>query len=136
MTEITLTVPGEPRGKQRPRWSKHGTYTPKETVNYETYIKELFVLKYPDFVPLETPLSLRLIVYLTIPKSASKKKKMLMRSNVIRPTKKPDLDNCIKEIDALQGLAFKNDNQFIEIIAAKFYSNKPGLRIIIEELRF
>jgi len=46
MTEITLTIPGEPKGKQRPRWGKRGIYSSKDTVNYETYIKELFVAKY------------------------------------------------------------------------------------------
>jgi len=134
MAEITLTIPGEPKAKQRPKWFKHGIYTPKETVNYETYIKELFVAKYPDFVPLETALSLELIAYFTIPKSTSKKKHRLMRLHVIKPTKKPDLDNCIKIIDALESLAYKNDNQFVAIVAKKHYSMRPRLEIRITEL--
>lgn len=134
MTEITLTIPGEPKGKQRPRWGKHGTYTPKDTVNYETYIKELFVAKYPDFVPLEMALSLEIIAYFTIPKSASKKKQRLMRLHMLKPTKKPDLDNCIKIIDALESLAYKNDNQFVAIVAKKYYSMRPRLEIRITEL--
>jgi len=134
MTEITLIIPGEPKAKQRPRWFKHGTYTPAETVNYETYIKELFVAKYPDFVPLETALSLELIAYFTIPKSASKKKQRLMRLHMLKPTKKPDLDNCIKIIDALESLAYKNDNQFVAIVAKKYYSMRPRLEIRIMEL--
>lgn len=134
MTNIRLTIPGEPKSKQRPRWCKVGTYTPKETVGYETYIKELFVIKYPDFKPLETALGLNLAVYLTIPKSQSKKKKMLMESNDIKPTKKPDLDNVLKILlDALEGIVYKNDNQFVIIDAFKFYSSRPRLEVRITE---
>ena len=41
---IELIVPGEPMGKQRPRLSKFGTYTPTKTVNYETFVKEIYVI--------------------------------------------------------------------------------------------
>ena len=135
MTNIILTIPGEPKGKQRPRWHKVGTYTPKETVDYETYIKELFVIKYPDFELLETALRLGLTAYLKIPKSKSQKKQALMESNDIKPTKKPDLDNVLKIfLDALEGLAYKNDNQFVRIDAFKCYSSKPRLEISIKEI--
>ena len=135
MTNIILTIPGEPKGKQRPRWHKVGTYTPKETVDYETYIKELFVIKYPDFELLETALRLGLTAYLTIPKSKSQKKQALMESNDIKPTKNPDLDNILKIfLDALEGLAYKNDNQFVRIDAFKCYSSKPRLEISIKEI--
>jgi len=134
MIEIKLTIPGEPKGKQRPRWAKIGTYTPKETVAYETYIKELFVIKYPDFEPLESALILEITAFLTIPKSASKKKKILMESNKILPTKKPDLDNIVKEIDSLKGLAFKDDKQIVKIMAYKYYSRRPRLEIKITKI--
>jgi len=42
---IELIIPGKPMGKQRPRVMRNGiTYTPKETVNYETLIKQLFAI--------------------------------------------------------------------------------------------
>jgi len=131
MKKIELIIPGEPIAKARPRVTKYGTYNPAKCVNYETYIKELFVVKYPDFVPMEIALSLELIAYFTIPKSASKKKQRLMRLHIIKPTKKPDLDNCIKIIDALESLAYKNDNQFVAITAKKYYSMRPRLEIRI-----
>ncbi|GAH21527.1 unnamed protein product, partial [marine sediment metagenome] len=71
--KISLTIPGEPRGKQRARWFKHGTYTPEKTVNYETYIKELFTIKYPEFMPKEEALTLHIYAGLFMPKSTSKK---------------------------------------------------------------
>lgn len=131
-SKISLTVPGEPQGKLRPRWSPVGTYTPKKTVDYETYIKETFAISYPDFRPLEGALMMKLEIWLMIPKSASKKRKKLMEERIIRPTKKPDFDNTIKTVcDALEGLAYKNDNQIVTSITHKFYSVRPRLEIEI-----
>lgn len=132
---IHLIVPGEPKGKQRPRWHKFGTYTPTETVNYETYIKELFAIKYPDFTPLESTLWMELYMFLSIPSSASKKKKELMLTNETRPGKRPDADNVLKVVcDALEKLAYKNDSLFVKILVEKKYSDKPRLEIYIKEL--
>ena len=130
--KISLTIPGEPRGKQRPRWQKFGTYTPKETVNYETYIKQLFAIKYPDFIPIESALTAHLWAGLTIPKSASKKKVGQMKLGIIRPTRRPDVDNILKAVlDALEKLAYKNDSQICSVIIDKDYSERPRLEITI-----
>jgi len=132
---IHLSVPGEPQGKQRHKWSPRGTYSPKKTVNYETYIKELFAVKYPDFVPVEGALELELIALLTIPTSTSKKRKAMMESNEIRPTKRPDVDNLVKIVmDALETLAYKNDSQIVDEATHKYFSIKPGLEIRIHEI--
>jgi len=138
---IELTVPGEPQGKLRAkavRIGKHvSTYTPGKTVKFETYIRELFAVKYSDFVPLEGALMLKFIAWVSIPMSTSKKKKILMQEGVIRPTKKPDVDNIEKLIlDALQSLAFKNDSQFVSVLSFKYFSERPRLEIKIEEAKF
>ena len=132
---IQLTIPGEPQGKQRPRWSPVGTYSPKKTVNYETYIKELFAIKYPDFVPVESVLEMELIIWLMIPASTSKRKKALMECGDLRPGKIPDVDNVLKVVmDALEKLAYKNDAKIVTAHQGKFYANKPHLDINIYEL--
>jgi len=131
-SKISFIVPGEPQGKQRPRWSPVGTYTPTKTLNYEAYIKEMFAISYPEFTPLEGELTMKLEMWLTIPKSASKKKRNLMEERLIKPTKRPDIDNTIKTVlDALQGLAFRNDSQIVTVAASKFYSARPRLEIEI-----
>ena len=40
---MRIVIPGEPRGKQRPRFSRRtgATYTPSETVQYEKAVKAL-----------------------------------------------------------------------------------------------
>jgi len=134
--EITLTIPGEPQGKQRPKFFKtgkfQGTYTPKKTVTYEAYIKELFAINYPDFIPLESALKVQIWAGLSMPKSTSKKKEGMMKMGIIKPTKRPDVDNVLKLcLDALEGLAYKNDSQIVRVVMDKDYSERPRLEITI-----
>jgi Holliday junction resolvase RusA-like endonuclease len=130
---ISLTIPGSPQGKQRPRWFKFGTYTPKETVNYETLIKELFAVKYADFKPIDCPVKMALEIFHSIPNSKSKKVKALMEAGSIRPAVRPDMDNVIKILcDALSGLAYQNDSQIIELTAKKFYSYIPRVELTLD----
>lgn len=105
---------------------------PQETVDYETYIKEIFVISYPDFILLEGPLKIQITAWLMIPKSTSKKKAKLMIERIIRPTKKPDWENVAKSVcDALEKLAYKNNSQIVTGIIHKFYSIRPRLEIEI-----
>jgi Holliday junction resolvase RusA-like endonuclease len=130
---IKLVIPGEPVAKGRPRVTKWGTYTPEKTKNYETLVKELFFIEHGQPL-LEGPLSMRVQAYFTIPKSTSKKRKELMKSGEIRPTKRPDLDNILKIIgDALNEVAYKDDKQIISASIEKFYSDEPRLEVEIKE---
>ena len=134
--KILLVVPGKPQGKLRPRWSRTRMYSPSETVNYETYIKEIFVISYPDFVLLEGALRMTITAWMMIPKSTSKKKAKLMVERVIRPDKKPDWDQLGKIVsDALEGLAYKNDSQIVTGIVHKWYAIRPRLEIEITGAR-
>lgn len=139
---IQLAIPGEPQGKQRAKAARIGkgptayikTYTPEKTVNYETYIKELFAIKYPDFIPVESELKMELQAWLMIPASASKKKRKLMQDLALKPGKRPDVDNVLKVVmDALEKLAYKNDSQIVEAHLYKFYAERPRLDIRISE---
>lgn len=135
-SKITLTIPGEPKGKQRPKFFKkgkfQGTYTPKKTVTYEAYVKELFAIKYPAFIPLDSALTIKIWAGLLIPKSTSKKKEGMMKLGIIKPTKSPDVDNILKTVmDALEKLAYKNDSQICHVVIDKDYSERPRLEITI-----
>jgi Holliday junction resolvase RusA-like endonuclease len=132
---IKLIIPGEPIAKARPRWAQWGIYTPKKTVNFEIQIKERFSTEYPGFIPLLTPLRVEMIAFMGIPISQSQKKKALMESGKIRPVKRPDIDNILKVIDALSGIAFRDDKQIVEAEMKKFYSNQPRLEIRILEIK-
>lgn len=129
---INLTIPGEPVAKGRPRVCKFGTFSPTKTVNYETLIKELFIISKQE--QLQGMLSATIVCYFGMPKSTTKKNLVLMRSNTIRPTKKPDTDNLAKIcLDALNGLAYKDDSQVVSLAISKWYSDNPRVEIQIME---
>ncbi|HEY5576231.1 MAG TPA: RusA family crossover junction endodeoxyribonuclease [Clostridiaceae bacterium] len=133
---IEFTIPGEPKAKARPRMStKTGhTYTPQDTINYENWVKQCFMLS-RDKKRLEGQLAAKIYCYFTIPKSASKKKRELMLNGKIRPTKKPDIDNVCKAIlDSLNGIAYHDDSQVVECLISKCYSEIPRVDIKLLEL--
>ena len=132
---IKLTIPGEPCAKQRPRLGKGYTYTPQKTVNYETLVRELYILQ--NFrQQLEGELVMTVRAYFTVPKSASKKKAADMVAGRIRPTKRPDWDNVGKIIsDALNGLAYHDDSQIVSATVEKWYSLEPRVEVELRECK-
>lgn len=139
---INFTIYGEAHGKGRPRFRKMGnfvkTYTDKDTINYETLVKLSYVDQtgqHPNYFNNEA-LSMDITIYQAIPASTSKKKQQQMLDGEIHPTKKPDVDNVIKSIlDGLNGVAFGDDKQIIEISAIKKYAREPRVEVRIKEFR-
>ena len=131
---IKLTVPGVPVAKQRARVTRRGiTFTPAKTLNYETYVRELFAMQYPAFEPLTGPIMLKLWAYFPIPKGTSKRTRELMEGGIIRRDKRPDYDNISKAVsDALNGLAYGDDGQIASASIEKLYSERPRLEIELE----
>ena len=57
-----------------------------------------------------------------------------MLENRISPTKKPDIDNVVKIVlDALNKIAFKDDNQITKLYVEKIYGLEEKIVIRIEE---
>ena len=57
-----------------------------------------------------------------------------MLNNTISPTKKPDIDNIAKIIlDALNKLAFKDDNQITKLEIEKKYGTEEKIFVKVEE---
>ncbi len=135
MRLLEFTIPGEPVAKGRPRMTRQGrAYTPKKTVNYETLIQECFAIAYPGHQPITGPLGLKIDAHFTVPASWSLKKQRQAYDGQLRPTKKPDIDNVIKCMDALNGIAWKDDSQIVTVIASKWYSDRPRVEIEITEV--
>jgi Holliday junction resolvase RusA-like endonuclease len=132
---LKIIIPGEAKGKARPRMStKTGiAYTPRETVLYENWVKECYCIsKYKKH--LKGAIKAEIKVYMSIPKSVSKKKREEMIEGKIRPTKKPDVDNIIKIIlDSLNGLAYDDDKQIVDCSISKWYGENPRVEVILEE---
>ena len=130
-------VIGDIKGKERPRINTYTctAYTPNNTKDYENLIKQYFKIKYPRYVPLENRVSVKIMAYFKIPKSTTKKDKTLIEEGKLSPTKKPDIDNIVKIIlDALNKMAFKDDNQITKLEIEKFYTEDEEKVVIkIEE---
>lgn len=131
---IAFTVPGEPKGKGRPRLGRSGhAYTPHDTANYENLVKVCFAEAYTDFEPLDCEVYVDITAIYKIPKSASKKKSLDMQMGIVNPTKKPDLDNIAKIIcDSLNGMAYSDDSQVTKLIVRKVYGLQPRVDVKIE----
>lgn len=137
--KVKFTIPGEPQGKGRPRFSRQGnnvvTHTPDQTLVYENLVRTMYMkyarnYRFPDDVPLDV----RVYAYYTIPKSISKKKHQEMLDKKIRPMKKPDFDNIGKVIcDSLNGVAYRDDAQVVDAQVRKFYSDEPRVVVTIQE---
>lgn len=137
---ITFTVYGEPKGKGRPQFTRTGhAYTPERTKTYEAEIVSAFRREFPDFVRWEkgVPLRVRIKAVYGIPKSDSGLTAARKASGEIRPTKKPDADNVEKVIlDALNGIAWRDDAQIVDIRTVKEYGWQPCVMVEIDEIRY
>lgn len=81
------------------------------------------------------PVRIVITAYFKIPSSASKRDKLAMLEGDRRPTKKPDIDNIVKAaLDGLNGKAFTDDAQVVELRAFKFYSPQPRVEVMVEEV--
>ena len=136
---VRFTVPGEPKGKGRPKFSKVGDYvktrTPEDTVIYENLIKVMFQkacgnVRFAD----DEMLGMDINAYYSIPKSASKKKIEMMRKG-LRPTKKPDMDNVLKVYaDSLNKVLYRDDTQIVDAHVRKFYSDTPRVEVNVYKI--
>ena len=124
---ISFEIPGPVKGKARPRMTKTGVaYTPEDTVRYENLVKLCYREAAKEGPRLyESPVRAQLEVFYDIPKSTSKKKQKDMLSDKLYPTKKPDADNIAKIVlDSLNGIAYKDDAQVVELSVNKFFSKR------------
>ena len=138
-------VPGEPRGKGRPRaavFAGHAkVYTPEATASYENRVALAFRQAYPLAEPSRRPLAVTLTFSFPLNKGDYTGKGFLGKhgkaklSGKERHAKKPDVDNLVKSVlDGLNGIAFMDDSQICCITAAKRYATSPSCRVIICEL--
>ena len=139
---IRLLILGKPFGKQRPKFSRRGgfvkTYTPKETISYENYVKTVAISEMKDtgFTGWfeKEPLRVDITAYYEIPNSWSKKKKAQALNNEIMPCVKPDVDNCVKALfDALNEVLWQDDTQVCDLHISKYYSDRPRIEMEISE---
>ncbi|HCW79850.1 MAG TPA: RusA family crossover junction endodeoxyribonuclease [Ruminococcaceae bacterium] len=142
MNMINFTIPGPPQGKARPKVVriKTGasvTYTPDKTVRYEELTRSRWQaaangFKFADDAQIAVAITARY----PIPKSKSKRVKAAMLAGSIKPAKKPDCDNIVKIIcDALNGIAYRDDAQIVQVQMAKEYAGEPRTGVRLWEVK-
>lgn len=127
-----FVIYGKPMGKGRPRFSRAGrfvrTFTPEATANYETLVKLAY--QGEGCSMMEGEVRAEIVAYFQIPKSVSKKKRLAMARGEVRPTSKPDCDNIAKIVlDALNGLAYKDDSSVVSLRVEKLYAEEPRVEV-------
>lgn len=71
---------------------------------------------------LQGPLVVSVTLEMDVPASWPASKRFAALAGKIRPTGKPDLDNCVKCIlDALNGVLWRDDAQVVELSVSKRY---------------
>lgn len=118
-----LSIPCLVVPKGRPRFTKAGhAYTPEKTRTFETLIKFHWKRFNLAMLP-KCPTSVEMICFIPRPKSVSKK--------VLIPITKPDLDNAAKAVlDALNGVAWEDDNQVSDLRVMKRYTDSVPMIIM------
>ena len=138
MIQIDFTVPGQPRGKGRPRFARRGnfvkTYTDAKTVGYEDQVRIYARQAMGSSEPLKGPLEAAIYIRLPVPRSYPKKRVAACLSGLEWPSKKPDWDNVAKSIcDGMESIIFVCDSQIVECHVRKVYAETAGVDVLIKE---
>lgn len=120
---VTIEINGIPLPWKAPFVGTRGSYSPRY---HEAKIIKLEIASQYQGELLEGALNCNLTFYMPIPKGTSKKRRALMLSGFIRPTKRPDRTNMAKFYeDLLHGIVYEDDGAIVDGITAKYYGEEP-----------
>jgi Holliday junction resolvase RusA-like endonuclease len=134
---LTVHLPGPVVGWARARLGRGKGGKPKHFTDPQTASAELRVgwalanaWKLP---PIDTALTLWVVVRVAVPDSKSKKFRADALANIIKPVGKPDVDNIAKLVgDGGNGVIWKDDSRICELLIHRIYSETPGLTITVD----
>ena len=137
---IYFKIPGEPKGKGRPRAARRGryisVYTPKGTKDQESLISQCYRESVPDgfYFACGVPIEVSIICNFPVRDSWTKRKRAAALHQTILPTVKPDVDNICKIVlDALNGEAYHDDKQIVSLQVIKRYAAESCVEVMIGE---
>lgn len=139
MIQVQYSVPGEPRGKGRPRFAKRGnfvkTYTDAKTASYEDQIRFYALKAMGDSKVIEGAVRVFVSIRMAVPKSYSAKRREACLNGSDKPLKKPDWDNVAKSIcDAMNGIIYVDDTQIVEAHITKQYAHQAEVVVLVQEV--
>ncbi len=137
---VSILLPGDPRGKGRPRFRivrpKSGAqfvsvYTDAETTAYEAGLAKAGAAAMTGS-PFVGPLTAFAEAFMPIPASWSNKKRAAAAAGEVFHVSKPDGDNIAKCVgDALNKIVWVDDSQIVMWQVLKVYSEWPRLRVSV-----
>lgn len=127
---ITLVIYGEPVPQGRPKVARIGNrvvaYDPPKSRKYKDLVKlwaTTQLKKVDGFKMFSGAVCVDITFYLPIRPSWPKQKRLDAEYGVLRPTKKPDVDNLYKGlVDALTGITWKDDSIITDASIKKRYT--------------
>ena len=133
MFQVIYSLEGDPVGKQRPKFARGRTYTPKKTVDYEKQIADQARSAMGSSEPLETPVAVYIYINHAVPASYSKKRREACLAGIERP-KVNDIDNVCKcVLDAMNGIVFHDDKQVVSLHATKRFDTIASVHVCVRE---
>ena len=136
---ITMTIPGKPISKARPRFFRRGNFV--GTYNSQMTEEGKFIFQVqsklpPGFKPVTGPCLVELCFEMPIPKSAKKHQLHQIEQNLPwYHDKKPDIDNLVKFVlDSIRNIIISDDASVSSLRAVKRYGYQPSTQITVEAL--
>lgn len=127
-----------PVSKARPRFVNGRCYTPETTKVAEdaiAFIVKAHMIKHGLTTTL-LPVSITLEFSFKLPASATKRDRELLKQGKLQNIKKPDLDNLVKLVtDAMNKIAYNDDNQVVVINASKVFGDEDYIKISLMEIK-
>lgn len=133
---IEFVIPGRPKGKGRPRFTKRGTtFTPKDTKLAEADIVAAWEAVGSPTLH-DGPVAVGVALEVPRPKSHHLSGGLLSATGILMPwphRQKPDVDNALKLImDAMNGRAYKDDVRVVQATVSRTWCRPElGSRSIV-----
>ena len=134
---VTVVLLGHPIAWARPRPRPGGGYiNPQIQRDNTTALQVVAMQEMAGRAPFDEPLRMDIEAQFEIPPSWSRRRREGALRGDERPAKKPDLSNCIKQIeDAFNGIIFRDDALIVEYgRARKVYSDQPKIVVTIQPI--
>ena len=131
---MRIVIPGDPIPQGRMRhatWGGHGhLYDPnaKDKVLVRKHLSANYQHQHYEYPEVS------FIFGMPIPASMAKWMQLLCRSQIVRHTKKPDVDNLVKfYLDVMDGIVFTQDSKVSLGYCVKIYAPYSGVVAVIRE---
>ena len=128
---ITFTLPGTPTAKGRPRFFNGRAVTDAKTRAAEQSILAAWLVNAGDRTPHDGPVEVAVTATFLPAQSWPLWKRQLALDGFWPNVNKPDLDNLIKVLDGLNGVAWLDDSQITNVGASKKYGSVAGTTVTI-----